>query len=106
MFYQALRLFDAGSKDNTAYTILRPDRGAHQGLDGQNRSGTGLCQANTEVAKILKVRGCSVTLRWTPAHSGVEGDEVADEYAKVATHFLRNRRGLVHLAAEQGQNMA
>ena len=30
-------------------------------------------------------RSCSITLRWTPAHKGVEGNKVAEEYAKVAT---------------------
>ena len=30
----------------------------------------------------LMSRGKSVTIRWTPAHLGVEGNEMADLYAK------------------------
>ena len=41
-------------------------------------------RAIIEVCKRLTTRGSSVTLRWTSAHNGVEGNEVADDYAKEA----------------------
>ena len=40
--------------------------------------------ATIEVAEGLVGKGCSITLRWTPAHKGVEGNEVADSFAKEA----------------------
>ena len=32
----------------------------------------------------MRERGCSLTIQWTPAHKGVEGNEIADTYAKCA----------------------
>ena len=34
-----------------------------------------------EVAQRMVARGCSVTIRWTPAHRGVEGNEQAGRRA-------------------------
>ena len=45
--------------------------------------GQAFARAIIEVAERFRARGCSVAMRWTPGHGGVEGDEVADEYARV-----------------------
>ena len=37
-----------------------------------------------ELEEIRNRRGCSGTIRWTPAHKGVESNEMADTYAKWA----------------------
>lgn len=39
-------------------------------------------RATNEVAERLEASGCSITLRWAPAHKGAEDNEVAGEYAK------------------------
>ena len=47
-------------------------------------------------------RCCPVSLRWTPAHRGVEGNEVADKYARAAaesTEDATDRRYLRMLAS-------
>ena len=40
--------------------------------------------AAIEVGTRITARDNSVTIRWVPAHSGAEGNEVADDYAKSA----------------------
>ena len=49
-------------------------------------------------------RGCSITLRWVPAHKGVEGNEVADDFAKTVAGLcdsvdrkLLKQASLLHL---------
>lgn len=37
-----------------------------------------------ELEELLSRRGCSVTIRWNPAHEGVKGKEVAVSYTKWA----------------------
>ena len=41
-------------------------------------------RATIEVGERLTARRCSVILRWTPPHRGVEGNEVVNDCAKVA----------------------
>lgn len=47
-----------------------------------DRSGPGLASAKAiiELEELLNRRGCSITIRWTPAHEGVEGNELAGSY--------------------------
>ena len=40
--------------------------------------------AAIEVCTRITARDNSVTIRWAPAHSGAQGNEVADNYAKSA----------------------
>ena len=49
-----------------------------------DRTGPGqaLARAVIELERLLILRGCTVAIRWTPAHKGVEGNELADSYAK------------------------
>ena len=53
-----------------------------------------------EIAERLVRQGNTVTIRWTPAHKGVEGNERADQVAKEAATFppLRGTRGRFSLA--------
>lgn len=55
-----------------------------------DRTGPGqaFARAIIEAAERLETRGCSITLRWAPAHRGAEGHEVVDEYAKVAVESV------------------
>ena len=40
--------------------------------------------AAIEVCDRIHARGDQVTIRWVPSHVGVEGNEIADRYAKAA----------------------
>ena len=83
--YQALRLSGARNGSSTAYTVFSDSTAAISGAQ-TDRAGPGQAFARSiiEIGERLAAHGCSVTLRWTPAHRGVEGSEVADGYAKVA----------------------
>ena len=55
-----------------------------------------------EVAEHTVQRGNSITIRWTPAHRGVEGNERADRAAREAAELpplrtTRNRSSLAYL---------
>src|SRR5437016_11042803 len=52
------------------------------GPDGSSRSGATFARAIIEVAERLGTCNNTVSLRWTSAHKGVEGNGVADGYAK------------------------
>lgn len=67
------------------YTIFSDSTAAIErataGRAGPNQA---LARANIELEGLLIETGCSVTLRWAPAHKGVEGNGAADLYAKRA----------------------
>lgn len=78
------------SEDNTAHTVFL-DSTAALSRAQTDRTGPGqaLPRATIETRDSrLEARGCSIALRWSPAHRGVEGNEVADEYAKVAAECM------------------
>lgn len=56
---------------------------------GQPGPVQGLVREITELKRLLIERGCSVTIWWALAHKGLEGNEVADSYAKwmAETHY-------------------
>ena len=44
----------------------------------------------THLERVLSERACAVTIRWTPAYRGVEGNEIADSCAKWAAEAYTN----------------
>ena len=44
--------------------------------------GQAIAKAITHFEEAIRERGCSLTIRWTPAHRGAEGNEIADTYAR------------------------
>ena len=50
--------------------------------------------------RLLIERGCTVTIRWTPAHRGVEGNEIADSYTKLAAEGYTGPACREHLREE------
>ena len=51
-----------------------------------DQPGSGHAPARTviQLERIFIERGCAVTIRWTPAHKGVEGNKITDTYTKWA----------------------
>ena len=62
------------------YTIISDSTAAisRAATDGQ-RTGQALAAAIIEAGDNLRHRGNTVTIRWTLAHKGVEGNEVAGD---------------------------
>ena len=86
--YQALRVLEASC---TVYS----DSAAAIGRDqtDRERPGQAFARAIIEIAERLGARGGTSALRWTPAHKGVEGSEVADDFAKGSGAKHMGRRG-------------
>ena len=68
-----------------AYTIFS-DSTVAIGRSMADRGGSGQAPAKAiiELEELLTMRGCSVAIRWTPTHRWMEGNEMADSYAKWA----------------------
>lgn len=47
-----------------------------------------LARAIVTKGKRLQERGCSLTIRWTPAHKGIVDNEVADDFAKAVAESV------------------
>ena len=82
---QALRVFNERGQSGKEYTIFSDCQPAIQRARS-DQLGPGQCWARAiiEVASGLVARGNSIDIRWTPAHRGVRGNEVADSMAKEA----------------------
>ena len=67
-----------------------------------DRCGPGQALANAiiELEELLSRRGCSVTIRWTPAHKGVEGNEVADSCAKWVDRAYVREASIAYLSCK------
>ena len=83
------------------YTIFTDSVAAMRRVGGDAPGpGQELAIRAIEIAERLSRKGSSVTIRWTPAHAGVEGNERADQAAKDAAALppLRGTRGRLSLA--------
>ena len=80
---QVAKLFSKRNEEGQAYTVFSDSQAAVARIQ---HSGCGPAQALARAAidwsHELRQRGNSITVRWTPAHSGVEGNEHADAIAK------------------------
>ena len=76
----------------TGSSAGRPTPSNYQALTDRAGPGQAFARAIVEAVGQLETRGSSVTLRWIPARKGVEGNEVADGFAKhVAEDVVDNR---------------
>ena len=80
--HRGMKVFLKRQETEAAYTIFSDSTGAIEQVCA-DRAGPGQASARAviELEGLLVEKGCSVTIRWTPAHKGVEGKEVADSYA-------------------------
>ena len=83
--YQALRSFDERQESGHHYRVLTDAQAAAQRVS-TDAAGPGQCwaRAEIEVCSRLRARDNMVHVRWVPAHIGIEGNEVADTFAKEA----------------------
>ena len=81
--YQAAKIFHERNENDQTYTILS-DSSAASGRARSDEMGPGQRFAVTiiEVCSRLSSRGNTLTLRLVPSHLGIEGNEVADDWAK------------------------
>ena len=89
---QAARLLRDRDEESQAYTIFSDSQAAVARIQ---HDGCGPAQALArtviDMTYELRQRGTNVTVRWTPAHRGVEGNEHADMLAKRAAEGKENR---------------
>ena len=62
--------------------------------DGDKRA----LEAKKLASKIATEKGVSITIRWTPSHVGIEGNELADKVAREALSLPEPKRPLVTLS--------
>ena len=73
------------NQDRTDYTIFTDSTAAMRRLMGDAPGpGQDMAIRAIEIANRITQRGNTITIRWTPAHVGVEGNERADRTAKDA----------------------
>ena len=74
-----------GGESGCSYTIFVDSTSAiTRARDDARGLGQRFSVAAIEVGSRLADAGNEVTIHWVPAHSGVEGNEVADRFAKDA----------------------
>ena len=90
--HQALGHLNDRDERDQQYTVFSDSQAAISRVQ-HDRTGPGqaLAKRTIELVKNMVDRGNSVTLRWTPAHAGVEGNEQADGMAKRAAEGKEER---------------
>ena len=97
----ALAHFHGRDRDGQDYTIFTDSTAAMRRMMGDAPGpGQDMAIRAIEIAERLVRRGNTITIRWTPAHVGIEGNERADLAAKEAATLppLRGTRSGLSLA--------
>ena len=97
----ALVHFHGRGQEGHDYTIFTDSTAAMRRMMGDAPGpGQDMAIRAIEIAESLVQRGNTITIKWTPAHVGVEGNERADLAAKDAATLppLRGTRGGLSLA--------
>ena len=83
---QAIQLFDDRGEREQRYTIFADSASTIDTRIASDRTGPGqrLAVEAIEACSRLMNRGNSITIQWTSAHLGAEGNEMADLYARGA----------------------
>ena len=89
---QALEILRERDERDTEYTIFSDSQAALSRIQ-HDRTGPGQARAIQAIAaaEAITSRGNTVTLRWTPSHVGIEGNERVDNMAKRAASEEEDR---------------
>ena len=91
-------------QERADYTIFTDSTAAMRRLEGDAPGpGQEMAIRAIEIADRIVRRGNTITIRWTPAHVGIEGNERADQAAKSSATLppLRGTRGRFSLAYQK-----
>ena len=85
--FHALKACERGQFSGRRYTVFSDSQAAILHIrTGEIGPGQQWARAAIEVCSRLVQRGNEVPARWVPAHVGIEGNEVADRFAKEAAY--------------------
>ena len=88
----ALRLIDARGESGREYTVFSDSQAAVARVRHTDcGSAQALASAAVDYSYQISARGNSISLRWTPAHQGVDGNEQADAWARRAAERREGR---------------
>lgn len=105
--YQAAKTFEAREEEGRSYTILSDSTAAIKRIrSDETGPGQRFAIAIMEVCDRLASRGNGLTVRWVPSHLGAEGNEVADEWAKMAAEGPRDTVSRRYLGKTSFAHMA
>ena len=95
---QALQVLDRRGEENRRYTIFSDSQAALSRIQ-HDRTGPGQALAIKAIttSRAITGRGCTIHLRWTPSHVGLEGNERADQAAREAAEEMEERAEMAYL---------
>ena len=80
---EAVRLLNDRGETGGSYTVFSDSQAAiFRLLHEECGPAQALAREAIEASQELRSRGCDITIRWTPSHRGVTGNERADALAK------------------------
>ena len=95
---QVIKLLNARGEYGRDYTIFSDSQAAVARVQHTDCGPTqALVSAVVDFSHEIRGRGDSVTVRWTPAHQGVDGNEQADAWAKRAAEKREGRADPTYL---------
>ena len=94
----AMRTLDERNERDRRHTVFSDPQAAVSRVQ-HDRTGPGQALAilAIETAEAITSRGNSITIRWTPSHAGIEGNEQADGMAKRAAEEREEKAPLPYL---------
>ena len=95
---RALEVLNERNEEDKRYTVFSDSQAAISRVQHDHTGpGQALAIRAIATAEYLRSRGNTVTLRWTPSHEGIGGNELADRTAKRAAEELEGRTSADYL---------
>ena len=96
--YEAVNLLDVRGETEQSYTVFSDSQAAiYRVLHEECGPAQMLARATLGAFCRLRARGNEVTIRWTPSHQGVAGNERADTSARAAASGEQAAASLTYL---------